>query len=64
VVLEKSAASNGDTSVQLKVTRAPGTKCERCWNYSTHVGEDAAYPTVCERCRPVLAELEAAVGAK
>jgi isoleucyl-tRNA synthetase len=34
----------------IEVTKAEGEKCERCWNYSTHVGEDATYPTVCERC--------------
>ncbi len=36
------------------VDRAPGTKCERCWNYSTHVGEDKAFSTVCERCSAAL----------
>ena len=63
VVLEKSAATNGDTSVQIKVSRARGAKCERCWNYSTRVGEDKSYPTVCERCSAVLAEIEATAGA-
>ncbi len=57
VILEK-AAGNGDAPVQIKVGKAAGAKCERCWNYSTHVGEDAGYPTVCERCSPVLAEIE------
>lgn len=42
----------------VKVERASGQKCERCWNYSTHVGEDKTYPTVCERCSPTLAEIE------
>jgi isoleucyl-tRNA synthetase len=59
VVLEKSPASNGDTGLAITVNRAPGQKCERCWNYSTHVGEDKIYPTVCERCSAVLAEIEA-----
>ncbi len=36
---------------------ADGVKCERCWNYSIHVGEDARWPTVCERCAPALAEM-------
>jgi isoleucyl-tRNA synthetase len=36
---------------------AEGTKCERCWNYSTHVGEDPRWPTVCERCAPALSEM-------
>ncbi len=59
VVLEKSPASNGNTGIAITVNRAPGQKCERCWNYSIHVGEDQAYPTVCERCSKVLSEIEA-----
>jgi isoleucyl-tRNA synthetase len=42
----------------IKIERANGAKCERCWNYSTHVGENPRYPTVCERCSEVLAEIE------
>ena len=42
----------------LSIERADGTKCERCWNYSVHVGENAEYPTVCERCVAALAEIE------
>jgi isoleucyl-tRNA synthetase len=49
--------------VCLGVKRADGAKCERCWNYSTHVGESADYPTVCERCVNALAEIEQALGA-
>jgi isoleucyl-tRNA synthetase len=44
--------------VCLGIARADGQKCERCWNYSTHVGESADYPTVCERCVAALAEIE------
>jgi isoleucyl-tRNA synthetase len=40
------------------VARAGGEKCERCWNYSTRVGESARYPTACERCIGALAEIE------
>jgi isoleucyl-tRNA synthetase len=42
----------------IEVLRADGKKCERCWNYSTHVGDDADYPTVCERCVVALREIE------
>src|SRR5581483_7068775 len=59
VELEKNSAGNGSGPVSVQVTRAPGQKCERCWNYSTRVGEDPKYPTVCERCSAVLQELEA-----
>jgi len=42
----------------VKVERADGKKCDRCWNYSTHVGENSRYTTVCERCSEALAEIE------
>ena len=51
---------NGTGSVHVEVKKADGAKCERCWNYSTHVGEDKNYPTVCERCSAVLKEIEGA----
>jgi isoleucyl-tRNA synthetase len=52
-------SGNGTGGVHIEVKKADGTKCERCWNYSTHVGEDKTYPTVCERCSAVLKKLEA-----
>jgi len=64
VNLEKAASGDGAASVKLEVSKAEGQKCSRCWNYSTHVGEDKEYPTVCERCSKVLHEIEtAAAGA-
>jgi isoleucyl-tRNA synthetase len=60
VTVEKAASGNGAGSVAVEVEKAAGQKCDRCWNYSTHVGEDRAYPTVCERCSAVLKEIEAA----
>ena len=50
-------SGNGDSPVTVHVSKAPGEKCERCWNFSTHVGEDKDHPTVCERCSAVLKEL-------
>ena len=60
VTLEKAASANGTGEVEVRVEKAAGKKCDRCWNYSTHVGEDPSYPTVCERCSAVLKEIEAA----
>jgi isoleucyl-tRNA synthetase len=51
-------SGNGTGGVHIEVKKADGLKCDRCWNYSTHVGEDKAYATVCERCSAVLKELE------
>ena len=38
----------------IKVEQAPGEKCERCWMYSTTVGEDKENPTICHRCSEAL----------
>jgi isoleucyl-tRNA synthetase len=57
----KKGAGNGDAPVVVQVGRAPGLKCERCWNFSTHVGEDKNYPTVCERCSAVLREIDSEI---
>ncbi|HEY6230408.1 MAG TPA: zinc finger domain-containing protein [Pyrinomonadaceae bacterium] len=43
----------------VKVQPADGKKCERCWNYSTRVGESTRYPNACERCVAALQEIEA-----
>jgi isoleucyl-tRNA synthetase len=58
VTLEPKTSGNGTGSVAVVVSKAEGQKCERCWNYSTHVGEDASYPSVCERCSAALKEIE------
>jgi isoleucyl-tRNA synthetase len=34
---------------------AKGDKCPRCWNYSTHIGESAEHPHICDRCVGALA---------
>ncbi|HBE83957.1 MAG TPA: hypothetical protein DDW24_14435, partial [Blastocatellia bacterium] len=47
----------------VRIEKADGHKCERCWNYSIRVGEFEKYPTVCERCIEALTELEKAAAA-
>ena len=47
-------------SLEVSVQKADGSKCERCWNYSTRVGENSRYPSVCERCSAALEEIEGA----
>lgn len=40
----------------IAVIEAEGEKCDRCWNYSTHVGESAEDPTICDRCVAALSD--------
>jgi isoleucyl-tRNA synthetase len=54
---QDAQASESIAGLAISIKRADGTKCERCWNYSTQVGASAAFPTVCERCLPVVTPL-------
>lgn len=48
-------AFTGDVEgLSITVERAGGGKCERCWMYSTSVGEDAEHPSLCSRCAGIL----------
>ncbi len=48
VVADDHIESSGLPAVEaLKATHA---KCERCWNLRPSVGQNATYPTLCDRC--------------
>ncbi len=42
--------------LEVKVEAAQGVKCERCWHYTTTVGSDETYLTVCARCAKNIRE--------
>lgn len=44
-----------DEKLWVGVTQADGSKCDRCWNYSTAVGTLEGHPCLCERCYGVVA---------
>ena len=41
--------------LKIRVTPAGGEKCERCWVRSEKVGTFTDFPTLCDRCHPVVA---------
>ncbi len=45
-------------SFTVRIEKADGEKCERCWNFSVRVGEFEDFPTVCERCHDALKEID------
>lgn len=47
LTVEPAAAG---TETRVEVTKAGGTKCERCWHWESDVGTDAVHPTLCGRC--------------
>jgi isoleucyl-tRNA synthetase len=53
--VEVNKAAEGDLAV--RVERASGTKCERCWKYTGDVGSDLQYPTICAACAAAVEEM-------
>ena len=57
-LLVVSQVDTGETpELSVKVERAAGTKCERCWKYTADVGSDARFPTICARCARAVGEI-------
>jgi isoleucyl-tRNA synthetase len=52
VALERQPGAN----VSVRVERAEGSKCERCWKYTTDVGSASRFPTICAACAGALEE--------
>jgi isoleucyl-tRNA synthetase len=40
--------------IGVKVGRAPGAKCARCWKHLESVGAQSEHPALCERCARVV----------
>jgi len=59
-VSQVRAGFDKDSSLNLavKVEKAEGSKCPRCWNYSSKVGSDPKHPLICDNC------LKAIIGGK
>ena len=55
IVNEKGGDHTGAyAGVGVTVKPAEGTKCSRCWCYSTSVGQDAEHPELCARCAAIV----------
>ena len=47
----------GQGALEVTIERAQGDKCERCWKYTTDVGQNADYPTLCAPCVEAVREI-------
>jgi isoleucyl-tRNA synthetase len=41
----------------VRVERASGAKCERCWKYTTDIGANPAFPSICAACARAVEEI-------
>jgi isoleucyl-tRNA synthetase len=44
--------------IEIRVEKALGQKCERCWHWETDIGQNAEHPTICARCTKAVMELK------
>jgi isoleucyl-tRNA synthetase len=56
-IVSQVAVAPGGENMKVTIEKADGVKCERCWKYSTMVGVDAEFPTVCDTCAAALKEM-------
>lgn len=42
------------SSLEIKIEKAEGEKCERCWVISKSVGDNSDHPTLCAHCCEIL----------
>ncbi|MBU1044891.1 MAG: isoleucine--tRNA ligase [Candidatus Omnitrophica bacterium] len=47
-VKNNTVVENG--KFNIKITKASGDKCIRCWNYSQSVGQNKQHAQICQRC--------------
>lgn len=41
-------------SVAVALDMAKGDKCDRCWKYTTDIGQDTEHPSICGRCSEAI----------
>jgi isoleucyl-tRNA synthetase len=56
--VELAHVEHVDPQPRVTTLAADGVKCERCWNYTTDVGKDPRFPTVCLRCAEALEAID------
>jgi isoleucyl-tRNA synthetase len=56
IVSQVALDQKAGEEVSVNVERADGVKCERCWKYTTDVGSDERFPTVCSACATAVKE--------
>jgi isoleucyl-tRNA synthetase len=57
IVSQVELSKGAEDSLAVRVDRARGDKCERCWKYTLDVGSDPEFPTICAACAAVVKEL-------
>ncbi len=55
VEVSENAALGGELeNIEVKISKAGGVKCPRCWIFSEEAGKDSEHPELCPRCLSVV----------
>jgi len=57
IVSQVSLEPLAEGALEVRVDRAAGSKCERCWKYSTAIGAYPQWPTICPPCVEAVTEI-------
>jgi isoleucyl-tRNA synthetase len=57
IVSQVELTTQPEDGLKVTVERARGDKCERCWKFTSDVGSNSDFPTVCASCAAVLKEI-------
>jgi isoleucyl-tRNA synthetase len=57
IVSQVSLDQGRQDTVAVRVERAAGSKCERCWKYTTDIGSHTEFPTICAACAAAVEEM-------
>ena len=49
-VCENRRNADAEVGFGVRISKADGKKCERCWSYDKSVGIDKLHPTLCSKC--------------
>ena len=58
IVSQVSLRNGAQSGLEVRVERAAGEKCERCWKYLPDVGAVAGFPTICRFCAGAVEEFQ------
>ena len=55
IVSQVETDFTGGEQLEVKVEKAMGDKCQRCWIYHQEVGKNPDHPGLCPKCLAVMA---------
>jgi isoleucyl-tRNA synthetase len=56
-IVSQVELARASAELAVEIEKADGSKCERCWKYTTEVGQNSEFPTLCDACQEAVREM-------